>query len=146
MTDTTLFSCRIGTTSADTPLGLEVWVDRNQILDLTPVAGTVVFQKSLTDLEEGPHELRFVLKNKLPEHTEVTEAGEIVKDATVTVTDIAFDEIELGQLVVDHAVYEHDYNGTQAVSKHKFYGEMGCNGTVTLPFTTPIYIWLLENM
>jgi len=44
------------------------------------------------------------------------------------------------------AQYQHDFNGTGNPTIDKFYGEMGCNGTVSLKFTTPIYLWLLENM
>ena len=43
-------------------------------------------------------------------------------------------------------IYRHDYNGTTDPFDDEFYGEMGCNGTVSLKFTTPIYLWLLENL
>jgi hypothetical protein len=47
----------------------------------------------------------------------------------------------------EQAEYHHDCNGTaQQVILDKFYREMGCNGTVSLKFTTPVYLWLLENM
>ena len=42
--------------------------------------------------------------------------------------------------------FQHDFNGTQPEIKDTFFGEMGCNGTVSLRFTTPIYLWLLEHM
>jgi len=42
--------------------------------------------------------------------------------------------------------YCHDFNGTQPAVVDRFHGSLGCNGTVTLKFTTPIYLWLLENM
>lgn len=146
MSNSTFFSCKIGTTNALVPLGLEIWINREQLLALTPVNSTVTFQKALDDLADGPHELKFILKNKTSEHTVIDDNGAIVADATVTISDVAFEEIDLGQLLIDHAVYEHDFNGTQQLGQHKFYGEMGCNGTVSLEFTTPIYIWLLENM
>ena len=59
---------------------------------------------------------------------------------------LAFDEIELKQIFIDHAVYTHNFNGTQTEIQDKFYGEMGCNGTVSFKFTTPVYLWLLENL
>ena len=49
-------------------------------------------------------------------------------------------------MLVEQAVYTHDFNGTQPEIEDTFFGEMGCNGTVSLRFTTPIYLWLLENM
>lgn len=100
------------------------------------------------DLDEdvADHELRFVMKNKTQEHTTVDEHGSIVKDARLTISNVTFDEIPLEQIFFEQAVYTHDFNGTQAETTNKFYGEMGCNGTVSLKFSTPIYLWLLEHM
>jgi hypothetical protein len=69
-----------------------------------------------------------------------------VSDATLAISNLAFDEIKLGHMVTKLATYDHDFNGTKAPVQDRFYGEMGCNGTVSLGFTTPIYLWLLENM
>jgi len=62
------------------------------------------------------------------------------------VTEITFDEIDCTQIVHDHAVYRHNLNGTGPEIDDQFFGDMGCNGTVELKFTTPVYLWLLENM
>ena len=86
------------------------------------------------------------MKGKTAEHTKLDETGNIAQDANITIKDIAFDEIELKQVFVDHAEYTHDFNGTQTATTEKFYGTMGCNGTVSLKLTTPIYLWLLESM
>jgi hypothetical protein len=64
----------------------------------------------------------------------------------VTVSDIRFDGIDCQYLTTNLAEYQHDFNGTGDPTIDKFYGEMGCNGTVSLKFTTPIYLWLLENL
>jgi hypothetical protein len=96
--------------------------------------------------DEGEHELRLVLKNKLSEHTQVDANNTIISDARISVSNIEFDGIALNQLVPDLAEYQHNFNGTGELSVHKFYGEPGCNGTVSLKFTTPIYLWLLEHM
>ena len=96
--------------------------------------------------DEDDHELRFVMKNKTIDHTQIDEHGTIIQDTRITIQNLCFDEIALGQVFVDHAEYTHDFNGTKDSVTEKFYGEMGCNGTVSLKFTTPIYIWLLENM
>ena len=78
--------------------------------------------------------------------TKIDDQGNIVNDACLTVTNVTFEEIELNQLFADNAVYTHDFNGSQAETQGKLYGTMGCNGTVSLEFTTPIYLWLLEKM
>jgi len=98
------------------------------------------------DADDQSHVLEFVLSGKLPEHTQITEQGEITSDVTVRIQDIALDDIEIDQIVSELAEYHHDFNGTQPAVVDRFYGEMGCNGTVRLEFTTPIYLWLLETM
>ncbi len=98
------------------------------------------------DADDQTHVLEFVLSGKTPDHTQITEHGEITSDVTIQIRDIAFDDIVIDQIFSELAEYHHDFNGTQPAVIDRFYGEMGCNGTVRLQFTTPIYLWLLENM
>jgi hypothetical protein len=69
-----------------------------------------------------------------------------VSDAVLTIKDLAFDEIKLGHMLTELATYTHNFNGTKEPVQEKFYGAMGCNGTVSLKFAAPVYLWLLENM
>ena len=98
------------------------------------------------DAEDQLHVLEFLLSGKTPEHTQITEQGEIISDVTVRIQDIVFDGIEIDQIFSELAEYHHDFNGIQPIIVDRFYGEMGCNGTVRLEFTTPMYLWLLQNM
>jgi len=98
------------------------------------------------DTDDETHVLEFVLSGKTSEHTQITEHGEIVSDVTVQIKDIAFDDIMIDQIFSELAQYHHDFNGSQAALVDRFFGTMGCNGKVRLEFTTPIYLWLLENM
>jgi hypothetical protein len=98
------------------------------------------------DADDESHVLEFVLSGKTSDHTQITEQGEIESDVTVQIRDIAFDDIAIDQIFSELAEYHHDFNGTQAALVDRFFGTMGCNGTVRLEFTTPIYLWLLETM
>jgi hypothetical protein len=142
---TTCVSFDISSSDFSARLGLEVWIDNTEIFSCDHVqqAQTITFDQSDDDSE---HELRFVLKNKTEEHTQIDQNGTIVKDAVLMVDNLKFDEIDLGQLLSDHAVYTHNFNGSAAEVQEKFYSTIGCNGTVSFKFSTPIYIWLLENM
>lgn len=111
----------------------------------TDQAGTHDIAMDVSD-HDGSHVLEFVMLGKDSHHTQLNASGEIVKDAVITVQDLAFDGIILGQVVAEQAVYVHDTNRTTALLQQPFYGTMGCNGTVRLEFTTPFYIWLLENL
>jgi hypothetical protein len=145
MKNTITVSCKIGTTDASASLGLEIWLDDLPIYNNNHVDCNQEVTYDLND-SDGEHELKFVLKNKTIDHTQINEAGEIIKDACLTITDVTFDDIALGHTFIEKATYTHDFNGTQKEITENFYGSMGCNGTVKLAFTTPIYLWLLENM
>ena len=145
MSNTALISCDIGSTDSTADLGIEVWINDLKLLDLNHVPETLLFRHEISDADQD-YVLKFQLKNKTAAHTEIDSENRIVKDACVTVTNLQFDGIPLGQVFFDLAVYEHDYNGTGTPTQEKFYGQMGCNGTVSLAFSTPIYMWLLEHM
>jgi hypothetical protein len=141
------FSFQLTPTNPAVALGFECWINDQCVFDTEHVADSVIVSGNLPDDNvETDHTLKIVLKNKLPEHTAISESGEILHDACLEIANLTFDDIELGQMVNELAVYEHDFNGTQPVTKEQFFGTIGCNGTVALKFTTPIYLWLLENM
>jgi deoxyribodipyrimidine photolyase-like uncharacterized protein len=141
----TNISCSLDTTDPMAKLGFEAWIDNKKFHDTDHVAGHQQIFIEIPD-DEAEHELRLIMKNKTAEHTRIDEAGNITVDARLKLTDMAFDEIQLGHMLVEQAVYTHDFNGTGKVTEDKFYGEMGCNGTVSLKFSTPMYLWLLEHM
>lgn len=142
---TTEISCSIGTTDPSAQLGLEIWIDDKKLVDVSHVTAEFEFKYDFTE-DDNNHELRVLMKNKTHEHTKLNEDGNITTDARLTVSNLAFDGIALEQLFLEKAAYTHDFNGTKSEIKDKFYGEMGCNGVVSLQFTSPIYLWLLENM
>ena len=139
------FCCSIAPTNAAAALGLEIWIDKQKLFDQDHVQESHKISADLAD-DDGEHELRFILKNKLSEHTQVDADNNIVSDARISVTGIEFDGIALTQLVTDLAEYHHNFNGTGEPIVDEFYSELGCNGAVSLKFTTPIYLWLLEHM
>jgi hypothetical protein len=145
MTSSAKITFALDTTDATAKLGFEAWIDDHKFYDTDHVAGLEHISVDISDAD-AEHDLRFVLKNKTTEHTKIDEQGNIVADPRLKITGIAFDEIQLGHMVTEQATYEHDFNGTGQLVKDKFYGEIGCNGTVSLKFSSPIYLWLLEHM
>ena len=141
----TTFSCVVDTTDPSAALGLEIWLDDQAIYSNTHVKEKQTFEYEFSD-DDGAHELRFVMRNKTDAHTCVDDQGKIVSDACITIGQVAFDELELEHTFVKETQYSHDFNGTQEPVVEPFYGVMGCNGTVSLRFTTPVYLWLLEHM
>jgi hypothetical protein len=127
------------------PLNVEVWIDQQQIFATAHLANLVKISHDI-DEDDAEHQLRVILKNKLPEHTTVDADGNITQDSVINVGSFEFDEIDVDQVVQEQAVYHHNFNGSAADVQDKFFGSMGCNGTLSLKFSTPIYLWLLEHM
>jgi hypothetical protein len=145
MTDTVVISCVLDTTNSSATLGFEAWVDSHKFFDTDHVQARQQVFVEISD-NNSNHELRFVMKNKTSDHTKVDSNGNITADARLIVTDLSFDHIPLGHVVTEQAVYTHNFNGTSAMTQEQFYHEIGCNGTVSLKFSTPVYLWLLEHM
>jgi hypothetical protein len=145
MSDTVKFSCVINNTNPVSKLGLEIWLNQENIFDQTHITEPILFEHDIND-DDCEYELKFVMKGKLPEHTKINENADIISDSRLSITEVKFDKIALGHKFSELAVYSHDFNGTADLVEEKFYGEMGCNGTLCLKFTTPLYFWLLENM
>ena len=132
-------------TNSAAPVGVEVWLDHQQLIDCAQVIQPIPVTITVNE-DDADHELRIVLKNKNNNHTKVDLTGNIVQDSCLTVNNFKFDDIEVDQLVSEQAVYRHSFNSDQPTIEDQFYWLMGCNGTVSLRFATPIYIWLLEHM
>ena len=126
-------------------LGFDVLLDDKVLLSIEHVKEATPVSVEIDD-DEGKHEFKFVMKNKTQEHPVVDENSNIIKDAMLSIANVTFDEIKLGHMFVEQSVYHHSFNGSQAPVEDKFFGDMGCNGYVSLQFTTPIYLWLLENI
>ena len=133
--------------NADTtiPLGFEVLLDGKSMFKTDHVTGPCQVTFDITD-DEATHQLQFVMTGKTADHTKIDEQGNITSDALLKISNILVDDIILDQMLNNMIEYTHDFNGTQDPIKDKFYGAMGCNGTATLEFTTPFYLWLLEHM
>ena len=79
----------------------------------------------------------------------------IVKDQLLHIKSIEIDEIDVASLVYD-GVYKPDYPEPWATQQTKIGNKlpetlknvtkMGHNGTWTFTFTSPFYMWLLENL
>ena len=143
--ETVKISFDIETSDAACPLGVQVWLDSAVLLSNSHVQEKISFAHDISD-DDSEHQLRVVISGKTSDHTRVDEAGNIVKDATLQISNVVIDDLDVNQLFLEKCVYTHTFNGTQPEIEDTFHGIAGCNGTITFEFSTPIYLWLLENM
>jgi len=145
MSDQIKLCFTVMSTDYSVPLGLKVILDNNIVYEKPHISSEEQIQLLMSD-DDGEHELTFELFGKKPEHTKINKTGDIVEDAMLSILAVEVDDIDINQVAQSHTVYYHDFNGTKSLMQDRFYGSMGCNGQVKLKFTTPFYLWLLENM
>lgn len=124
-------------------LNLQIKVDESVVFD-----GTVTEPVQITpdiDDDEGTHVLTISLSGKTSADTTIDSTGNIIEDAVIKCSNFTIDNVNIDLLISELATYTHNFNGSAEETVSKFYGIMGCNGIVRLEFTTPIYLWLLEN-
>ena len=143
--ETVQISFDVETSDAACPLGIQIWLDDSLLLDCPHVQEKIAFVHDISD-DDGEHRLRVVISGKTADHTQVDDQGNIIKDATLQISAVTIDGIDVNQLFLEKCVYTHDFNGTQSEIEDTFHGIAGCNGTIAFEFTTPIYLWLLEHM
>jgi hypothetical protein len=124
-----------------------VWLDDHVVTqsEITSSAEQIVsFERRL---DEGPHTLKIRLENKTTADT-IIENSDVVKDMLLNIDDITIDDISLGNLLWS-AEYILDKKQTykgQEIDHLDGCVNLGWNGTYTLKFTSPFYIWLLEKL
>ena len=106
------------------------------------------------ELEAGKCDLIINRSNKNKKQT-VVEEGKIVKDQLLHIKSIEIDDIDIGSLVYE-GIYKPEYPepwasqqanaGNKLPITLKNVTEMGHNGTWTFGFSSPFYMWLLENL
>lgn len=99
------------------------------------------------DLEESTHALKIKLENKTNSDT-IVENNQIIKDTLLNIESIEIDDMDLeklkwsSQYLLDSP---QEYQG-KIIDHLDHCVNLGWNGTYILEFSTPFYIWLLENL
>jgi hypothetical protein len=146
MNNISTISFDIDTSDAAAGVGVSVWLDDRCLYQTDHLVAPNHIDCEIPDEDEGEHELRIVIAGKTANHTTIDEQGNIIKDVVINMSNITIDSIDIAQLFNEKCAYTHDFNGTQPEITDSFHGVAGCNGTISFKFTTPIYLWLLENM
>lgn len=108
------------------------------------------------EITEGENFIEIELLNKGFGDTTIDQDGNILDDLLLNIDSIEIDEIDLGSLkwtISDYQpVYPERYKaevfrrGDNLPDSVKNCVNLGWNGKWVLPFTSPFYIWLLENI
>jgi hypothetical protein len=125
---------------------LEVYLDQNKLFQSTAQTTTQTVVHDIDDVP-GNHELKLVMSGKNRTHTKLDSEGKILSDIFFKIDRLDFEELDMKEVFCLGRIsrHRHSFNSTQPEFDDEFYGEIGCNGTVFIPFDTPIYLWLSEN-
>ena len=129
----------------------EKWA--NEIAGSEQKPDLIEFEHTFTEGEK--YQLVIKREGKDNSQTILNDKGDITHDQLVHIKSIEIDDIDLGGLVYE-GVYKPEYpepwysqqkiNGDAPPSEFKNSLHMGHNGTWTLTFESPFYMWLLENL
>lgn len=145
MSSTSTISFELGNSDVAAEISVAVWLDDLCVFQTDHLTEQAQIKHDVPD-DDGEHTLRIVMLGKTADHTEIDVDGSILKDVLISISNFDIDGIDVNQVFLENSSYTHDFNGTQPEIVDTFHGCMGCNGTVTLKFITPMYLWLLENM
>jgi hypothetical protein len=152
------FKLELFATMWDKPPVAEILInDESQFKgDITTAENNPTIIEFELDLdEEKEYNLIIKKSGKDNKQTVMNEKGNIIKDQLLHIKSIEIDEISLGGLVFT-GIYTPNYPEPWAIQqrdagvdlKESFTNAtiMGHDGTWKIAFTTPFYMWLLENL
>lgn len=139
------FTCDISA-PVEAKFALDVLCDGVLIAQYAPVYQHALSHEFEDSVDTHTHQIEFRLSGKTPDHTQLDEQGNIVQDHLLLIKNKRFENIDVDYAFDSGSVYTHDFNGTQSEIQDTFCGIMGCNGSVKFEFSTPIYLWMLENL
>ena len=111
---------------------------------ITADSGDSVFVEFDHAVNEGSVSLNIRLENKSDTDTvENSDKTGIVKDMLLHVRSMEIDEIDLGNMIWTKTQFVGNDAARPILDNCV---DLGWNGTWTLKFNSPFYIWLLENI
>ena len=119
---------------------------------LTQDPAVVEYFEFTADMLDGEHSINVTLLNKESSDTTQDSSGTIINDMILCIESIEIDEIDIGVLKWTVSsyfpVYPSEYNNEnqKSIKEVKNCVNLGWNGTWKLPFASPFYIWLIENL
>jgi hypothetical protein len=125
-----------------------IWLDNSVIIQTEISSESPQTHKFTHTIDEGEHTLRINLENKTDSDTLIVN-GNVGKDMLLNIDDITIDDISLGQLLWSESTFlldkSHEYQGKEITELDNCVN-LGWNGSYTLKFSSPYYIWLLEKL
>lgn len=142
------FSVTVSGTYWDKKPQFSIWLDDAVIIQTEISSEAPQTHKFTHTIDDGEHVLRIKLENKTDSDTVVVD-GTVSKDMVLNIEDITIDDIALNQLLWSESIFlldkPQESQGEQIFLLDNCVN-LGWNGSYTLKFSSPFYIWLLEKL
>jgi hypothetical protein len=122
--------------------GARVYINDNLIFDDLVINSKEIFWQSA--LEEGDHKIVIEMHNKKEGDTVLDSEDNILKDVILNIDNISIDDIDLDQLLHTNSTYYPQSEYAPGIVKECV--NLGWNGRWELAFSSPVYLWFLENL
>jgi hypothetical protein len=146
MKNNCLIEFDVNPTSPEFPLSLKVELDGQIVWENSSITEPHRVEIDVDDEKTEDHSLKWIVGDKKPEYTKIDQEGNIVSDSLLQIKNFHISKIELMDYLHSIATYTHDFNGSKEKQTGPMYPDLGCNGVAELKFSTPLYLWLLENL
>lgn len=151
--DTEKLNFKIGLsgTGSATSHTFQILIDDKVYIEELTKPETTVYEFNC-DLSEGEHYLKIKLLDKDNSKVVKDLEGNLIEDFLLNIDSVEIDDIDIDMLKWTHSsyfpVYPENYSDLdqKTIFEVKNCVTLGWNGTWQIALTSPIYIWLLENL
>lgn len=152
--DNIKFSIALDSVYWDKPPVAEFRINGNTVWGPQDITEKTVAEFSVDFEDEKEYQFEMIRSGKTDKQVKF-ENNEIVKDQLLSVSNVTIDGVDLGNLIYEIDYYpdypEIWYNqqkeaGNEPISPLRNMTSFGWNGTWKIKFTSPFYLWLLENL
>lgn len=148
--DIFLKPCVLKAKNKNPRIGISINSEKLDEFDAVPDEVGITKVSYSIEISEGENVLAISLLNKESDQdTVVSDTGEILDDLNCDIIGVTIEGVELDNLVRTHGTYYLNepvfYNNEEnsVLPGHTF---LSWNGTFKFRFSSPLYIWLLENV
>lgn len=149
--ETLNFKINLSGTGSPYPCKFRILVNNDIVTEDVTTPQTTLYEFN-KEINEGIHYLKIELVNKNNIHIKKDDCGNMIENFLLNIESIEIDDINLDYLIWTNSKYYPNYPDEYIdVEQKKITTIINCvnlgwNGTWELEFTSPYYMWLLENI
>ena len=140
------FKFDIDTTDPSCAFAIKVLLDSNEVWNCSHLVNKQTVEIAVNDNNQGSRCVEIHVSGKTQNDTKIDSNGNIVKDSLIKINNIQIHDVPIDHVFYSRSTYCHDFNGTADSVTVKFTEFAGCNGYIKFDFSSPVYLWLLENV